>query len=123
MSEPSHAAHAIATATQSVLGRARYSCGDRVTDSDAILDVLARCHGYLAVASDGPVGEIETPLFPPGADEPDYLIIRLARVLRPRMPVIWGGLVQEIDAERRLVFLDATREEIRHQPEHLPLAV
>lgn len=99
-----------------------FLCGP-VQDPDPILGVLARCHGYLAVASDGPVGEIETPLFPPGADEPDYLIIRLARVLRPRMPVVWAGLVQDIDAERRLVFLDATREEIRHQPEHLPLAV
>jgi hypothetical protein len=39
------------------------------------------------------------------------------------MPVVWVGLVQDVDAERRLVYLDATREEIRRQPEHLPLAV
>ena len=90
---------------------------------DHSVAVVARCHGFIAVASDGVVGEIETPLFPPGADEPDYLIIRLARALRPRLPVVWAGLVQEVDAERRLVYLDATREEIRHQPEHLPLAV
>jgi hypothetical protein len=102
-----------------VIPRPRWRRGPRrpvflcrpVHDPDPILGVLARCHGYPAVASDGPVGELETPLFPPGADEPDYLIIRLARVLRPRMPVVWAGLVQDIDAERRLVFLDATREE------------
>jgi hypothetical protein len=83
---------------------------------------LAHCHGYTVVASDGPVGEVETPLFPPHADQPDYLIIRVARRNGQRRPVVPTGLVAHVDSGLRVVRLRETRREIIHLPEYLPLA-
>ena len=57
------------------------------------LDALGRCHGYLAVANDGPVGTVETPLFPPDVDEPDYIVVRIQQGLRSRLPVVTAALV------------------------------
>ena len=82
---------------------------------------LAVSHGFLVVASDGPIGEVETPLFPPDADEPDYLVIRTGA--RRRRPVVSTALVDHVDAARRLVFLRGSGKEIASLPEHLPLAI
>jgi len=83
---------------------------------------LAWCHGFVAVASDGPVGEIERPLFPPDQDEPDYLIVRVGNLLG-RKPVVATGLVESVDLRRKLVFLRGSGAEIIALPEHLPLAI
>jgi hypothetical protein len=82
----------------------------------------ARCRGFLAVASDGPLGEVEAPLFPPGGEEPDYLVVRMGGVLRRRRPVIATQLVEDIDPGRGLVFLSGRGEELARLPEYLPLA-
>jgi hypothetical protein len=82
---------------------------------------LASSHGFLAVASDGPIGTVETPLFPPDSDGPDYLIVCTGSLLS-RRPVVSTALVDDVDQARRLVFLRASREEIAGLPEHLPLA-
>jgi hypothetical protein len=83
---------------------------------------LAACHGFLAIASDGPVGRVERPLFPPDCDEPDYLVLRTGK-LRGRRPVVAAPLVEGVDPRRHLVFIRATGRQITHLPEHLPLAV
>jgi hypothetical protein len=80
---------------------------------------LARCHGFLAVAHGAPVGEVETPLFPPGGDEADYLILRTPLGGRR---LVSTGLVREIDADDRVVHLSASAVEIERLPESLPLA-
>ncbi len=87
------------------------------------LDALGRCHGYLAVANDGPVGTVETPLFPPDVDEPDYIVVRIQQGLRSRLPVVTAALVERVDPLRRLVYLRASGVEVAGQPEHLPLAI
>ena len=85
-------------------------------------DVLCRCHGYLAVAADGVCGVVETPLFPPGSGEPDYLIVKTGGRIRPRYPVVSMALVTAVDPERELVLLSASKDELQRLPERLPLA-
>lgn len=85
---------------------------------------LARCHGFLALAADGQLGEIETPLFPPDWREPDYLIVRatIPANQRPRRPVIPVSMVEDVDDAQRTVYLRGTVKELVHMPEALPLA-
>jgi hypothetical protein len=86
-------------------------------------EALAFCSGYSVEASDGRVGEVETPLFPPDRSEPDYLIVRAGSPLRGRRPVVATIFVEEVDPARRLVCVRGTRDEIANLPEHLPLAI
>jgi hypothetical protein len=88
---------------------------------DGTRSLLARSHGSLVVASDGLVGEVETPLFPPDADEPDYLLVNRQRRLRSRRPVVPVALVRHVTPG--VVFLRATSDEVDRLPEHLPIAI
>ena len=83
--------------------------------------LLAGCHGYLVAASDGLLGEVETPVFPPDSREPDYLVVRVGSEGRSRLPVISIALVQEVNPDRRLVRIRGTREELAGLPENLPI--
>jgi hypothetical protein len=85
-------------------------------------DVIARSHGFLAVASDGPCGAVETPLFPPDGGEPDFLVVRIGDRVRPRFPIVPAVFVAEVDPEREVVRLALSRAELRRLPERLPLA-
>lgn len=84
---------------------------------------LGTCHGYLVAASDGLLGEVETPIFPPDAAEPDYLVVRVGGRERGRRPVIPTTLVAEVNPGRRLVWVRGTLQELARLPEHLPIAV
>lgn len=86
-------------------------------------EALASCNGYSVEASDGQVGEVETPLFPPDRSEPDYLVLRVGSALSVRRPVVATALVDEVDPDRELVRVRGTRDEIESLPEHLPLAI
>jgi hypothetical protein len=86
-------------------------------------EALASCNGYSVEASDGPVGEVETPLFPPDRAEPDYLVLRVGSFIRVRRPVVATVLVEGVDSRRRLIRVRGTRDQIASLPEHLPLAV
>jgi hypothetical protein len=84
---------------------------------------LSFCAGFDVLAEDGPVGVVETPLFPPSGDEPDFLIVRAGGPLRHRRPVVAIALVAGVDPTARVVRLQGSRQEIEHLPEHLPLAI
>ena len=86
-------------------------------------EALASCNGYVVEASDGQVGEVETPLFPPDRSQPDYLILRIGRAVGVRRPVVATALVEEVDSRRRLVRVRGTKGQIESLPEHLPLAI
>jgi hypothetical protein len=86
-------------------------------------EALASCNGYLVEASDGEVGEVETPLFPPDRSEPDFLVLRVHGRLRVRRPVVATALVGEVDSRRRVVRVHGTKGQIEGLPEHLPLAI
>jgi hypothetical protein len=86
-------------------------------------EALASCNGYVVEASDGLVGEVETPLFPPDRSQPDYLVLRIGGPVRVRRPVIAVGLVEEVDSGQRLVRVRGTKGQIESLPEHLPLAI
>jgi hypothetical protein len=86
-------------------------------------EALASCYGYLVQASDGRVGEVETPLFPPDGSEPDYLILRTGGALRARRPVLATALVEKVDPARRIIRVYGTKGQIQSLPEHLPLAI
>lgn len=84
---------------------------------------LARCHGFLAIAADGQLGEIETPLFPPDWREPDYLIVRTTHEANQRLrrPVIPVSLVEHVDEEQKVLRLRGAVKQLAHMPEALPL--
>jgi hypothetical protein len=85
-------------------------------------DALASCNDYLVEASDGHVGTVETPLFPPEGSEADYLVIRVAGSSRGRRRVVTTALVKDVDPKRRLIRLRVTKDELERLPEDLPLA-
>jgi hypothetical protein len=89
---------------------------------DIVKRRLAASHGYAVVASDGLMGEIDTPLFPPDSDEPDYLVVKIGAIRR-RRPVMSTVLVDHVDAARGLVYVRGRGDELAQLPEHLPLAI
>jgi hypothetical protein len=80
---------------------------------------LRRCHGYRAVADDGLVGEIETPLFPTQSDIPHYLLIRGVRGRRLSLPV---GAVRAVSVPDRLVLVHGTVADTALTSASLPLS-
>jgi hypothetical protein len=92
------------------------------TESHIRSRLLAACHGFLAVASDGPVGQVERPLFAPDSDEPDYIVLRTGKLF-PRRPIVAAPLVEGVDPDRHVVYVRLTAEQIDRLPENLPLAI
>jgi hypothetical protein len=84
--------------------------------------LLATSAGFRAEAADGPLGVVETPLFPPDAREPDFLVLRVRVRTRTRRPIVSAALVEEVDAESRTVRLAGRRSELERMPEHVPIA-
>lgn len=85
-------------------------------------DVLAHSHGFEVIAADGPVGVVETPLFPPHTDEPDYLIVRTESTPQARFRVVSVALVRCVDAAEARIHLTASRRMLTTLPEELPIA-
>lgn len=79
------------------------------------------CHGFLVVAADGPCGSIETPLFPPDCNDPDFLVVRVSGRAGPRRVIVPTGLVQRIDSDAETVLVSGTGAELGRLPEMLPL--
>ena len=92
---------------------------DRRTDDS----ILALSSGFSVVASDGLVGVVETPLFPPDQTEPDFLVLRVGDRLHQRRPVLPAALVERVDPHSRVVHVHGSRSTIAGLPEHLPLAI
>ena len=84
--------------------------------------LLSLSSGFTVEASDGVVGTVETPLFPPDDTVPDFLVVRVGR-LNPRRPVVAAALVEAVDATARVIRVHGRRDEILRLPEHLPLAI
>jgi hypothetical protein len=84
---------------------------------------LALCSGFRVEASDGTVGVVETPIFPPDEATPDFLVLRVGGRVRARHPVLAAALVESIDTRNRVVRVAARRHDVLHLPEHLPLAL
>jgi hypothetical protein len=87
------------------------------------LRALGSCTGFRVETADGVVGRVETPLFPPDAVAPDYLVIRADGRGRVRRPVVPTALVERVDPVRRVVVIRGRRHEIANLAEHLPLAL
>jgi hypothetical protein len=89
---------------------------------DRTASPLACSHGYLVIGRDGPLGIVETPLFPPEGDEPDYLIVRRRRHRRRAShPLVHVSLVRS--AQPGVIRLTVSAEEVDRLPERLPLAI
>lgn len=84
-------------------------------------ELLARCHGFDVLAEDGVLGYVETPLFPPDARHPDFLVVRVPAIDHNRFPVLHVSLVRGIDQNARQVHVRMRRSEAALLPEHLPL--
>jgi hypothetical protein len=90
---------------------------------DAGREALASCSGFVVEASDGRVGEVEIPLFPPDRSVPDYLLLRASGFLIRRRPLVPTELVEDVDTRRRRIRIRGSRNEIESLPERLPLAI
>jgi hypothetical protein len=90
--------------------------------ADTSPGALARCHGFLAVGSNGPLGEVETPLFAGDGAEPDFLAIRVSAGGTTRRPLVPVGLVAGVDERSELVVLRLEARELLRLPERLPVA-
>ena len=95
---------------------------ERVPDDTETTMILAGSAGFEAVARDGALGTVETPLFPPDAREPDFLVLRIRGWAGTRRPIVSTALVEAVDADRRVVRLAGLRDEIARLPEHVPIA-
>jgi hypothetical protein len=91
-------------------------------DADRRQMLLAGAAGYEVAASDGRLGVVETPLFPPDAAEPDFLLLRVGTWPRIRRPVVSVSLVEAIDTHERIVRIRGRRVEIASLSERLPIA-
>jgi hypothetical protein len=83
---------------------------------------LANSAGFDVLASDGLVGVVETPLFPPNAAEPDFLVVRVLQGAQTRRPVLSTALVESVDVERRAVCVRGPSHTLVRLPERLPIA-
>ena len=83
---------------------------------------LASSAGFEVVASDGVLGVVETPLFPPDVAEPDFLVVRVGSGEETRRPVVAAALVSDVDPARRRVSVTGPRGLLARLPEHLPIA-
>jgi len=86
--------------------------------------LLSACHGYAVYANDGLAGEVETPLFPPDAAAPDFLLLRIAcrGRLFPRFVSLPVGLVLDADAAGRQLRVAADRATLERLPVNVPVA-
>jgi hypothetical protein len=91
-------------------------------DRSLVRAALRRCAGFRAVARDGRVGTVETPIFPPDGDLPDYLVLRTG-LFRRRRPVVAVSLIEDVDPWQKIVVLRGPARAIAALPEHLPLAL
>lgn len=85
-------------------------------------DPLGSCHGYIVVADDGWLGDVETPLFASDADEPDYLVVRVHANGNVRRALVPISLVRRVDVEGALVAVRGSVWELARLPASLPLA-
>jgi hypothetical protein len=90
---------------------------------DETFRALTRSHGFAALASDGKLGIVETPVFPPSVARPDYVIVRTqVPGRRSRRPVITVALVESVDTVARVVRFRGTVRELERLPQSLPVA-
>jgi hypothetical protein len=83
---------------------------------------LSRCHGYLVIADNGWLGDVETPLFGSDAGEPDYLVVRTHVEGRARRALVPASLVSRVDVEDALVHVRGSVWELSRFPSSLPAA-
>jgi hypothetical protein len=84
-------------------------------------DPLGSCHGYIVVADDGWLGDVETPLFGSDSSEPDYLVVRAHSDGPARRSLVPVSLVRRVDVEDRLVHVRGNIWELARLPGTLPL--
>lgn len=75
------------------------------------------CHGFAVVGADGPIGSVETPLFPPDCSDPDFLVVRVRAGGRARLLMVPTGLVERVDPSAGIVQMKRTRDDILALPD------
>jgi hypothetical protein len=83
---------------------------------------LAACHGYMVLAEDGWLGDVETPLFGSDSSEPDYLAVRMRVDGLTRRALVPATLVCRVETGARLIHLAGAIRELTRLPGTLPLA-
>lgn len=83
--------------------------------------LLRLCHGYRVDAEDGAAGVVQTPLFAPDCDEPDYLLVRTDADLGARRALVAVALVSGVHPDSMVVSLAGPRAALALLPETLPL--
>jgi hypothetical protein len=98
--------------------------GGIVSRIDGRSRLLSACHGYAVYANDGLAGEVETPLFPPDAAVPDFLVLRITcrGRLFPRFVSLPVRLVLDADADGRQLRVAVDRATLERMPDNVPVA-
>jgi hypothetical protein len=73
--------------------------------------------GFEVEASDGKVGKIVEATYELGSS---WLVVDTGPWILGRKLLLPAGTVESVDTEKRLVYVDRTREEIKAAPEHDP---
>lgn len=85
--------------------------------SDATNLGCGACHGFAVVGADGHIGTVETPLFPPDCNDPDFLVVRVSDGSEARRLMVPTALVQRIDASAQIVRIQRTRDDLLRLPD------
>ena len=95
----------------------------RDTDGrETVLGRLSRSHRYTVVAQDGVAGTVETPLFPPDGDGPDYVVARVVAARgRSELRILPVALVEDVEPEKQVIRVRLTSDELLALPARLPL--
>ena len=73
--------------------------------------------GFEVEATDGKVGEIEDAAYELGSS---WLVVDTGPWILGKKVLLPAGTIASIDVEKRRVYVDRTREEIKNAPEHDP---
>jgi hypothetical protein len=88
-------------------------CTYRVPDEVEELDLT----GYEVVASDGPVGKVTEASYELGAS---WLVVNTGPPIVGRKALLPAGIIERIDPDERMLYVDRSRDDIEAAPEHDP---
>jgi hypothetical protein len=86
----------------------------RTTSPGATIDPNVDVRGYGVEATDGPVGKVDEATYDAGSG---YLVVDTGPWIFGKTVMLPAAVIRSIDETGELVFLDCTKDEVKHAPE------
>jgi len=80
-----------------------------------VVDSGADVTGYEVEASDGSIGKIDEVTYETGSS---YIVVDTGPWIFGKKVMLPAGVVREVDQESETVFVDRTKDQIKHAPEY-----